>query len=95
MASSAPRYDERIVDAIKVLDDRREPIAEICRRVGRCADKLGLPRPSYVHIRRLVHAERERQDAICEIIDDVLSDIYGHRVVNAYEVAERVRNING
>ena len=40
------------------LDDRRVPIAETGRRVGAVAETLGLVRPSYEQIRRLVHAHR-------------------------------------
>ena len=40
------------------LDDRSIPIAEVNRRVGRYAERLGLPRPSYQRIRELVHSSR-------------------------------------
>jgi len=60
MPAAAPRYDTCILDAIRRLDDRRHPIAETCRRVGTYAEKNGLTRPSYVHVRRIVIAERER-----------------------------------
>jgi hypothetical protein len=33
-------------------------IAEICRRVGRLAQRHGLPPPSYERVRTLVHASR-------------------------------------
>lgn len=90
---AAPRYHERILDAIRALDDRRVPIAETCRRVGRRAEELGLPRPSYVHLRRLIHAERERQDAVRELIEEIVDDIARHRLVHAYKVAERIRDL--
>jgi hypothetical protein len=90
---SAPRYHQRILDAIRVLDDRRVPIAETCRRIGRRAEELGLPRPSYVHLRRLIHAERERRDAVRELIEEIVHDIVCHRVVDAYEVADRIRDL--
>jgi hypothetical protein len=90
---SAPRYHERIVEAIRALDDRRVPIAETCRRVGRRADELGLPRPSYVHLRRLIHAERERRDAVRELIDDIVDDIAHHRLVHPYDLTGRIRDL--
>ena len=34
------------------------PIAEVRRRVGAEADRLGLPRPSYERVRELVHESR-------------------------------------
>jgi hypothetical protein len=62
MVRLAPRYDPRLLDALAALDDRAVPMAEVCRRLGRAADDLGLVRPSYVHIRRLLVALREWQD---------------------------------
>jgi hypothetical protein len=51
----APRISPRLLEAIVRLDDRSVPIAETCRRVGREAERLGLPRPSYQRVRVLVH----------------------------------------
>ncbi len=79
-----------------MLDTRDQPIAEVCRRVGEVATRLALPRPSYVHVRRLVHAERERQDAeresreqMRQLVADVFEDVLVGRRVDAYEVADR------
>ena len=58
MVESAPRIDKRLVLALTVLDDSREPMAEINRRVGALARELDLPRPSYSQIRRLLRADR-------------------------------------
>jgi hypothetical protein len=54
----APRISPRLLEAIVRLDDRSVPIAETCRRVGREAERLGLPRPSYQRVRVLVHEAR-------------------------------------
>jgi hypothetical protein len=54
----APRLSPKLLGAIVRLDDRRLPIAEVNRRVGRAAWKLGLPKPSYQRVRELVHAAR-------------------------------------
>ena len=98
MVRIAPRYDERIVVALRELDDRGEPIAEICRRVAAHVGELGITRPSYVHLRRLILAERERHDEararreeLLRIAADVYFDVARSKVVDAYEVAERVR----
>ncbi|HXS44453.1 MAG TPA: hypothetical protein VN751_07485 [Solirubrobacteraceae bacterium] len=48
MPAAAPRYDDRLVDAIGRLDRRDVPIAETCRRLGAFAERNGIPRPSYV-----------------------------------------------
>ena len=54
----APRISPKLLDAIVRIDDRRLPIAEVNRRVGRIAWKLGLPKPSYQRVRELVNAAR-------------------------------------
>jgi hypothetical protein len=55
------------------FDDRTLPIAETCRRVGREAERLGLPRPSYQRIRVLVHESRRlrREPSTSAILVDV------------------------
>jgi hypothetical protein len=87
----------RILDAVRELDDRAESMAEVCRRVAASATAQGLTRPSYVHVRRLIRAERDRQDeqrerreALKEIAGDVAFDLVAGRMVNAYAVADRV-----
>jgi hypothetical protein len=94
----APRYDPRILDAVRALDDRTESMAEISRRVGVTVAQLGLPKPSYVHLRRYIvahrleeDAERARRDEIRRILHDAYLDLMQSRVVDAYEVAERIR----
>jgi hypothetical protein len=93
----APRYDPRLVAALFDLDDRSLPIAEICRRVGDIASSMGIPRPSYVHVRRLVRAkrdyedaEREQREALFAIAGDVAANLMLGRFVDPYDVAERV-----
>jgi hypothetical protein len=81
MARSAPRYDPRVQDAIQVLDDRRESIAEVCRRVNAVLDELNVTRVSYVHLRRLIvdHRDdedfrRDRREALRKIAADAAGD---------------------
>ncbi len=95
----APRYSAAILEAVRKLDDRSQPMAEVARRVGAAAAELGLPKPSYVHLRRLIVAHRERQDAerarrdeIREILYEAYLDLNRSRVVNAYVVADRIRD---
>jgi hypothetical protein len=95
----APRYDAQILAAVRSLDDRSQPMAEVSRRVGAAAAELGLPKPSYVHLRRLILAHREEEDAerrrreeIREILGEVYLDLQRGRRVDAYEVAERIRD---
>jgi hypothetical protein len=94
----APRYDRRILEAVRALDDRAESMAEISRRVGVAAAQLGLPKPSYVHLRRFIvahrveeDAERVRREEIRRILSDAYYDVMRSRVVDAYEVTERIR----
>ena len=79
MASSAPRYDERIRAAARKLDDGRQSIAEVCRRVGQECDRLGLTRPSYVHLRRFIRAERERRNAVEAIRNELVTQVFAGR----------------
>lgn len=95
----APRYDPRILAAIAALDDPVEPMAEIARRVGRVAAELGLPKPSYVHLRRYIRAYRTAKDAevrrrreIRTILEDAYIDAMRGKIVDAYSVAERIRD---
>ncbi len=98
MVRIAPRYDERIVDAVLALDDRGQPLAEISRRVAAHVEDLGITRPSYVHLRRLIQAERQRQDEeraarkeLLSIASDVYADAMFSKRIDPYDVAERVR----
>jgi hypothetical protein len=75
VTASAPRYDPRVLAAVRRLDDEGVPIAETCRRVGEVAAALGLPRPSYVHLRRVVKADRELRRARREIAGELVSDL--------------------
>jgi hypothetical protein len=95
----APRYDARIIEAVRALDDRTVSMAEISRRVGTAAAQMGLPKPSYVHLRRciLIHrqeedAERARREEIRRILFDAYLDMLRSRVVNAYDIADRIRD---
>jgi hypothetical protein len=56
----SPRTDVRLVAAIERLDRPDVPIAETWRRVGVLAEHMGLLRPSYQQVRRIVHDSRRR-----------------------------------
>jgi hypothetical protein len=66
----APRLAPALLRALASLDDPGVPIAEINRRLGEHAELLGLRRPSYQCVRRLVHElrglERDRSSATTE-----------------------------
>lgn len=75
-------------------------MAEVARPVGVEAARFDLPKPSYVHLRRSIVAHRKQQDAeaarrqeILAILGDVNLDMHRGRVVDAYEVADRAREV--
>jgi hypothetical protein len=70
---TAPPLDDRLLEAIRRLDNGALPFAEICRRVGRRAERLGLARPSYETVR--AHALRERERASAPGLAEVAVDV--------------------
>jgi hypothetical protein len=59
MVRIAPRIHHRLRRELEHSYRADVPIAEINRRIGALADRLGKPRPSYEQIRTLVHELRE------------------------------------
>lgn len=57
----ATHFSPRLLDEVDRLAGQRMPIAEINRRVGAKAQRLGATRPSYERVRQLVHEARELQ----------------------------------
>ena len=55
----ASHFSPRLLDEVEALSEQSLPIAEINRRVGAKAQKLGVTRPSYERVRQLVHEARE------------------------------------
>ena len=60
----------RLRELVAALDEDG-PLAETWRLVGQTAANLGLPRPSYPHVRRLAIDERRRRRARRELRDVV------------------------
>jgi hypothetical protein len=94
---AAPRYDPRLLDAVEVLDDDSQPMAETCRRVAAYAEALGLSRPSYSHLRGFVlelrverEQERARKQAVRRALRDAGITLATGRMPDAYGLAERV-----
>jgi hypothetical protein len=61
-------------------------MAETCRRVGAAAEAMGLPRPSYSHLRRFIREERERRDAVHRVLADAANELLAGRVPHPYVV---------
>jgi hypothetical protein len=62
-----------LLEALVRLDDRREPMAEINRRLGREAWRLGLPKPSYQRVRVLLLRLRafRRRPSTAQVLVDI------------------------
>jgi hypothetical protein len=73
MLHAAPRIDPRLLAALARIDAPGRSIADTHRRLGRVAERLGLPRPSYEQVRVLVHALRARRRG--PGVGDLLLDI--------------------
>jgi hypothetical protein len=69
----APRLHPRVLEEIERLAPLELTSAEICRRVGKKAEQLGTPRPSYQRVRSLVREIRRRPHR--PSTTDVLLDI--------------------
>jgi len=69
----APRIAPRLLVALDWIDDRSLPMAEVNRRLGAEAARLGLPRPSYQRVRVLVHKLRwmRRQPTTLGVLWDI------------------------
>jgi hypothetical protein len=81
-----PRYSRRLLDAIERLALERVSIAEINRRVGAEAERLGCARPSYERVRELVHRARAFHAAYLPA-SDILLDI-AFRARSPYALTE-------
>ena len=93
MTACAPRYDARLIRAIHRLDDPSVPIAEVWRRVNVRADRLGVPRPGYDNVRRIIHAERERKAELREVRDEVLGTLVRGWVPDPVRALDRLNEI--
>jgi hypothetical protein len=96
--SSLSPNDPRIAVLVVELDDEAVPMAETWRRVARAAEQLGLWRPSYGHIRRLVRIERRRRQleaAGRAVLGRAAATLAAGRVPSAVLVLERLRELRG
>lgn len=88
--------DPRIAVLIGALDRDGTPAAQTWREVGAAAERLGLARPSYAHVRRLVRIERLRR-AVRDQFHDELKQVFSAnaagRVPNAVWTLERLREL--
>jgi len=65
----ASHFSPRLLDEVDRLAAQRLPIAEINRRVGAKAQRLGVTKPSYERVRRLVHEARDLQSGYISALE--------------------------
>src|SRR5918995_1898243 len=90
--------DPRVAVLVAELDDAAAPMAETWRRVASTAERLGMRRPSYGHIRRLVRIERRRRQleaAGREVLGRAATTMAAGRVPSAVLVLRRLRGLKG
>ncbi|MBA2462666.1 MAG: hypothetical protein H0V45_13025 [Actinobacteria bacterium] len=88
--------DPRIADLVRALDHDEQPAAETWRLVSAAAERLGLRRPSYGHVRRLVRIERALQRLRAEaraILTDAGVAFLAGRVPPVLRVIEEVTEL--
>jgi hypothetical protein len=73
MTRSAARIGRRLLAELERIDDGSLSIAEVNRRLGAAAERLGGTRPSYECVRRLVHERRRTLSGPTTL--EVLADV--------------------
>jgi hypothetical protein len=86
----SPRLDSRLIDAIRTADVERMAIADVWRDVGVTAERLGLCRPGYHAVLRLVLEERRRRAARREAILDAADELWSHTGTDYEKLARRL-----
>jgi hypothetical protein len=71
--------EREFVLALRVLDAFGMPYAEAWRLLRPVSARLGLPRPSYSSVRRILIAERERKRLNADELDRLLADLFAGR----------------
>jgi hypothetical protein len=90
--------DPRIAVLVGALDVEDVPVAETWRRVGEAAERLGMRRPSYQHVRRLALVERRRRGVRArrrDVLEATLGSLAAGRVPSAVWTLERLRELAG
>lgn len=88
MAFHPPVHSEFVL-ALRVLDAFGMPYAEAWRLLRPVAARLGVPRPSYSSVRRIVIAERARKRRQADDLDRVLAVLISGRL--PYVLVEHMR----
>jgi hypothetical protein len=74
-----PPVHPEFVLALRVLDAFGMPYAEAWRLLRPVSARLGVPRPSYSSVRRILMAERARKQEHADLLDVLLADLFRGR----------------
>ena len=74
-----PPVHPEFVRALRILDAFGMPYAEALRMLVPVAVRLGVPRPSYYTVRRVLMAERARKRRNADDLDRLLGDLFAGR----------------
>ena len=88
--------DPRIAVLVVELDDEAVPMAQTWRAVAGAAERLGMRRPSYQHVRRLVRIERRRRQLEARgraVLGRAATTLAAGRVPSAVLVLEQLRDL--
>jgi hypothetical protein len=90
--------DPRIAVLVVELDQHDVPMAQTWRAVASAAERLGLRRPSYQHVRRLVRIERRRRQLEARgraVLGRAATTLAAGRVPSAVLILEQLRDLRG
>lgn len=88
--------DPRIAVLVAELDRDEVPMAQTWRVVAGAAQRLGMKRPSYQHVRRLVRIERRRRQLEARgraVLGRAATTLAAGRVPSAVLVLQRLREL--
>lgn len=96
MQFAIPPNDPRVAILVASQEVEDVPIAEVWRQVGSAAERVGMGRPSYGHVRRLVRVERRRRVLERQgraVLGKAAATLAAGRVPSAVFVLERLREL--
>ena len=88
--------DPRLVELVAILDRDDVSAAETWREVGRALARIGLSKPSYHHVLRLVRIERRRRALRAEareVVADAAGRFAAGRAPNVVWTLARIREL--
>jgi hypothetical protein len=80
--------DERLVQAIRILDAQEVPYADIRRALRPLAGRIGTDAPAYTTVRRIAITERSVSDTRTEAIEQIVAKLLRGRLPTPYELEQ-------